>query len=80
MPNGIFYANERGGIYGYTIGVQIEYLSNGTVWTAIGDKKLSYQLDFKLDDNVRYDDLGSERPRWRWIFTDPYSGEETIFR
>lgn len=80
MPNGIFYANDQGGIGSYKIGVQIEYSPNGTDWTTLGDRKVSYRLDFNINDYTRVEDLGGERPRWRYIFTHPDTKKESIFR
>lgn len=80
MPSGIFYANDRGGLDEYSISVQIEYSSDGANWTALGDRKVSYQLDFNLNDYIRKEDLGGEHTRLYWIFTDPYNGKERGFR
>lgn len=80
MPNGIFYANDQGGISSYKISVQMEYSPNGTDWTTLGDRKVSYRLEFNIDDYSSHEDLGNEHSLFRWVFTDPYTGKKSIFR
>ena len=77
MPNGIFYANDQGGISGYRISLQIEYSPNGTDWTTLGKRKVSYKLDFNMNDYITYRE---GEHHGTWIFTDPYTKKDRMFR